>query len=160
MHYRNLGLSVRKTQIGQGVFATKTFRKGQSIGAMQGQIITGDDYDPAYVVDITGGVFDPAAPWRYLNHCCEPNAQLFEEEATARKPPSIVVVALKTVRRGDQVTIDYGWPADEFSLRCLCGAAACRGWVVADTELDKMKRLAKRLAQPRSRTQRLAPAAE
>lgn len=160
MYYRSLGVSVRKTLVGNGLFATKMFRKGQIVGIMQGTIRQDDEYDPAYVVDIDGGVLDPKPPFRFLNHCCEPNAELLEEPKTKTKPPQIFVMCRRTIRRGEQITIDYGWPADEHSLRCLCGAQNCRGWVISEDQLPKMKRLERRLIQRLRREQRLAPAAE
>lgn len=133
-------LSVRQTPAGKGLFARKLFRKRQTIGHMMGTLIEGDDYDPDYVVDMGDhGVLDPNAPFRYLNHSCEPNCQLLEWEMTRNRAPQIWVHAIKTVRPSDQLTIDYGWPADS-AIRCLCGAPTCRGWVVDQSELAKVKR--------------------
>lgn len=133
-------LSVRQTPAGKGLFARKLFRKRQAIGHMTGTLIAGDDYDPDYVVDMGDhGVLDPQAPFRYLNHSCDPNCQLLEWEMTRKRAPQIWVHAIKTVRPSDQLTIDYGWPADS-AIPCLCGAPTCRGWVVDQSELAKVKR--------------------
>jgi hypothetical protein len=75
-------------------------------------------------------------------------------EETTPKGPLLSVIARRAIRRGEQITIDYGWPAEEGSLRCLCGAAKCRGWVVAEEYVAKMRRI------DRARQVRLAPAAE
>ena len=77
MRYSIAGISVRKTPVGRGVFATKPFRKNQSIGQMRGSVVNSDAYDPDYAVDFGElGVLEPWAPFRYLNHSCEPNAEL------------------------------------------------------------------------------------
>ena len=137
-------LSVRSTAAGRGLFAKKLFRKKQSIGQMMGKLISGDDYDPDYVVDMGDyGVLDPRAPFRYLNHSCEPNCQLLEWQSTRKAQPQIWVHAIKTVRPSEQLTIDYGWPA-ESAIPCLCGTASCRGWVVDESELSRVKRRKKR----------------
>jgi len=137
-------LSVRSTAAGRGLFAKKLFRKKQSIGQMMGKLIAGDDYDPDYVVDMGAhGVLDPRAPFRYLNHSCEPNCQLLEWQSTRKAQPQIWVHAIKTVRPSEQLTIDYGWPA-ESAIPCLCGTASCRGWVVDESELGRVKRRTKR----------------
>ena len=137
-------LSVRSTAAGRGLFAKKLFRKKQSIGQMMGKLILGDDYDPDYVVDMGDyGVLDPRAPFRYLNHSCEPNCQLLEWQSTRKAQPQIWVHAIKTVRPSEQLTIDYGWPA-ESAIPCLCGTASCRGWVVDESELSRVKRRKKR----------------
>jgi hypothetical protein len=142
-------LSVRSTAAGKGLFARKLFRKRQAIGHMDGTVITGDDYDPDYVVDLGDvGVLDPDVPFRYLNHSCEPNCELLEWQSTRNAGPQIWVHAIKTVRQSDQLTIDYGWPA-ESAIPCLCGTASCRGWVVDQSELARVKR---RLARARSKT--------
>jgi len=76
------------------------------------------------------GLFDGrfylvAAPERYLNHSCDPNAYLrFGPDGI----DGIVVVALRAIPAGGEVTIDYlinngggdSWP-------CHCGADRCRG---------------------------------
>ncbi len=137
-------IAVKPTSAGKGLFARKLFRKRQTIGPMAGKLITSDDYDPDYVVDMGDlGVLDPKAPFRYLNHSCEPNCELLEWESTRHAPPQIWVHALRTVRPSEQLTIDYGWPA-ESAIPCLCGSPSCRGWVVDREELGRVKRRAAR----------------
>jgi hypothetical protein len=143
-------LSVRSTSAGKGLFARKLFRKRQAIGHMMGTLILGDDYDPDYVVDVGDyGVLEPRAPFRYLNHSCEPNCELLEWQSTRKADPQIWVHAIKTVRPSDQLTIDYGWPA-ESAIPCLCGAATCRGWVVDESELGRVKRRASKARSKKS----------
>jgi len=146
------GISIRKTPVGKGVFAARQYRKSQVIGQMTGKIIADDNYDPDYVVDLGAlGVLEPAPPFRFLNHSCEPNAALIEYEPEPGELPTMWVETLRTIRPGDQVTIDYGWPADS-AIQCLCGASRCRGWVVAESELPKLKRrLAKEAKQAASK---------
>ncbi len=143
------GIQIRKTQVGKGLFATKTFRKSQTIGQMTGMVITDDNYDPDYVVDLgKAGVLEPSAPFRFLNHCCEPNACLIEYEGDATESPTMWVEVLRSIRPGDQITIDYAWPADA-AIPCLCGAKSCRGWVVGADELGKLKRRLAKVAKAR-----------
>jgi SET domain-containing protein len=42
--------------------------------------------------------------------------------------------ALTPIEPGDELTIDYGWPAD-VAIPCVCDAAGCRGWIVSLAEL-------------------------
>lgn len=143
-------MSLRSTAAGKGVFARRLFRKRQAIGHMKGRLIADDDYDPDYVVDMGKlGVLDPSAPFRYLNHSCEPNCELLEWQRKEGASPEIWVHAIKTVRPSDQLTIDYGWPA-ESAIPCLCGAPSCRGWVVARSQLARAKRLAARRRRPKA----------
>jgi hypothetical protein len=41
---------------------------------------------------------------------------------------------LRTIEPGEELTIDYAWPA-EAAIPCACGAAGCRCWIVAAEEL-------------------------
>lgn len=151
------GISIRKTPVGKGVFAARQYRKSQVIGQMTGEIITNDNYDPDYVVDLGKvGVLEPAAPFRFLNHSCEPNAALIEYDPEPGEAPTMWVETLRTIREGDQVTIDYGWPADS-AIRCLCGAAKCRGWVVAESELPKVERRLAKEAKAAAQRKAKAP---
>lgn len=132
------GVRIKKTHVGNGVFATRPYRKDQVIGQMTGSVITDDNYDPDYVVDLgKAGVLEPAPPFRFLNHSCQPNAALIEYDAEPGDNPTMWVEALRAIQPGAQITIDYGWPADS-AIPCLCGAAKCRGWVVAESELPKV----------------------
>lgn len=121
---------------------------------MTGRVTQGDDYDPSYVVDLGGaGVLEPRAPFRYLNHSCSPNCELQEWAAEDGGEPQIWIAAIRTVRADNQLTIDYGWPA-EAAIPCLCGAEACRGWVVDAAELHKVagkRRRAKRASSKGAR---------
>ena len=83
-------IRVRETNMGKGVFARQRFRKGQIVGEATGKIIISDDYDSRHCVELSNDqVLEPAAPFRYLNHSCEPNCELFSwepDERWRRKP--------------------------------------------------------------------------
>ena len=53
----------------------------------------------------------------------------FEEDADAE----IWVESLTDIMPNEELTIDYCWPADR-AAKCLCGKAACRGWIVDPAE--------------------------
>ena len=95
---------------------------------MEGAIVAGDDYDPDYCVDIGDlGVLIPRAPFRYLNHSCDPNCELVEWEIEDdAAEPEVWVHAIRTVHPGNQLTINYGWPKN-LAMPCLCGSPMCRG---------------------------------
>jgi hypothetical protein len=158
MRYSTRGISVRRTPVGRGIFATQPFKKDQVVGQMRGTIVTTDAYDPDYAVDLGKlGVLDPWVPFRYLNHSCEPNAQLVMYPARRGSPPTLWVEALRTIRAGDQITIDYAWPADS-AIRCLCGSRKCRGWVVAENHARALTARAEREAKAQAaREARTAP---
>ena len=128
MSAHELNLRIRKTTCGRGVFSRRRFRKHQSIGRVDGKVVEDDKYDPNYCVDIGNrGVLVPGAPFRFLNHSCEPNCELVEWKIKDDEAePEVWVHATRTIHPGDQLTVNYGWPK-ELAIACLCGLPTCRG---------------------------------
>ncbi|MDR1485017.1 MAG: hypothetical protein LBT09_09360 [Planctomycetaceae bacterium] len=54
----------------------------------------------------------------------------FEDDADSE----IWVETLRDILPGEQLTIDYAWPAEK-AIKCQCGCKKCRGWIVAADEL-------------------------
>lgn len=88
--------------------------------------------------DIDGNV-----PWnaaRLINHSCEPNCELFywvDEESDAPIEDRLWLQTIRKIAAGEEMTIDYCWPADA-AIRCRCGSASCRGWIVDPDEFDQL----------------------
>jgi hypothetical protein len=59
----------------------------------------------------------------------ESDEQVFEDDADAE----IWGESLRDIMPGDELTIDYAWPADR-AVKCLCGKPQCRGWIVDPAE--------------------------
>lgn len=140
-------VSIETTPVGKGLFASRNFRKGQVIGIITGTVYTDPDYGSTYCIDLGDKrSLEPGEPFRYLNHSCEPNCRMYviEPPKSARRgkktlPDHLQLCALRTIRPGEELLIDYAWPADA-AIECLCGANQCRGWIVCPTELHKMKK--------------------
>lgn len=49
----------------------------------------------------------------------------------------IWVESTRDILPGEELTIDYAWPADR-AAKCLCGTPSCRGWIVDPVELDEL----------------------
>lgn len=133
---------VGKVPFGKGLFARRFIARGESIGIVTGKVILDPEYASAYCIDLGSDMsLEPRAPFRYLNHCCEPNSQLLtvdcEFEDGSPAPPEVHVEAIQDIPAGAELTIDYQWSADG-AIKCLCGAATCRGWVVCPEELPKL----------------------
>jgi len=128
-------LVVEETEVGLGVFAKWPLREGMVLGEITGQLIVDSKHSSEYAIELDENVsLEPAAPFRFLNHCCQPNCELFgfdEDE----QPGPLYLGVLRDLEPGDELTIDYAWPADG-AIRCLCHAEHCRGWIVASEELD------------------------
>jgi hypothetical protein len=66
---------------------------------------------------------------RFINHSCDPNCSLEikDDEGT----PRACIFALKKIRSGSELTIDYNWQRkqnDPFTV-CLCGSKKCDGMI-------------------------------
>ena len=57
----------------------------------------------------------------YINHSCEPNVYMKTIH------DHILFFALRDIRPGEEITIDYENTLHPDSKRCLCGAMTCRG---------------------------------
>jgi hypothetical protein len=63
---------------------------------------------------------------RFLNHSCEPNCKLWEGRC-GRERRILYIRALRNIKRGEELTLDYGpdWFVTSNEL-CHCGAGNCR----------------------------------
>ncbi len=132
-------VETRPAKHGTGLFACKRFRPEQIIGEITGKIFDDPDYGSDYCIDLGEGGLEPAAPWRFLNHSCEPNSKLFVvfDDGDPLDERIVVLEALRNIQPGAELTIDYEWSADN-AIPCGCSAINCRGWVVAKDELHQV----------------------
>ena len=70
---------------------------------------------------------------RFVNHCCEPN--LFVQSVFieySRRVHRIALFAARDILPFEELTYDYGYVVGSVegkTLRCLCGAPSCRGYL-------------------------------
>jgi len=136
---------VGPSKTGIGVFARRSFQPLDSIGRVDGTRIDDPEHESDYFIELDHRHgLEPSGPFRYLNHSCRPNAALVRvgphDGNDSLAETEIWVEALSTIEPGDELTIDYGWPAD-VAIPCHCGSPDCRGWVVAEEELHRLPRL-------------------
>lgn len=83
---------------------------------------------------------EPDPPFKFLNHSCTPNSvfQSYDIRSSGSEVPErrVFVIAFRAIRPGEEITIDYRWPA-AMAIRCRCGCSNCRGWVIDEDELDE-----------------------
>ncbi len=131
---------IRDTHVGLGLFAGRPFGAGALLGEVLGELIDDPDYSSDYCIDLGDGyMLEPAHPFRFLNHSCDPNCELvwIESDHHDDAPASVVVLSIRGVPLGEQLTIDYAWPATD-AIRCGCGSPMCRGWVVDEDEIGEL----------------------
>ncbi|QGJ68401.1 SET domain-containing protein-lysine N-methyltransferase [Planctomycetales bacterium 10988] len=133
------GVRVAKCQFGRGVFAKWEFEEGDCLGEVRGRVIQDPEYGSNYCMDLGNDCsLEPRSPFRYLNHCCEPNCQIAFEEidfdtGLPLEIPRLYIQAIQDIEKGEQLTIDYAWSADS-AIPCGCGSENCRGWIVDEKE--------------------------
>jgi len=124
---------------GYSVVARALIETGELIGVWSGRVVATDALDELppeirhHTVQIEEDLYLASAhahePPDFINHSCEPNAGLNGQ---------IVIVAMRRIMPGEEVTIDYamcdGSPYDEFD--CACGSESCRGKVTGDDWRD------------------------
>lgn len=118
---------------GQGVFAAKPFRAGQSILVFTGEIITFDEairrihageesQTDSLQVDLEMDMDLDELP-RLINHSCEPNSLL---RGIAE------LVAIRDIAVGEEITYDYSTTVGPnisrslWEMPCSCGSTRCR----------------------------------
>lgn len=69
---------------------------------------------------------EPANDGRFVNHSCQPNCQLEIWKVDGKSCPALFAGA-RGVGAGEEVTFDYSDGQAQNVMRCLCGAANCRG---------------------------------
>lgn len=140
--------SVRTSPLhGKGAFALQRIPKGTKIGEYVGERIDEAEADRRYPEDgpgphhtflfslDDGSIIDAAVggnSTRFLNHACDPNCEAIEEEGR------IFLHALRGIRKGEELVYDYHFildvahtPAEKKKYPCRCGAANCRGTILA-----------------------------
>jgi SET domain-containing protein len=158
---RKARIQVRNSRIhGRGVYAARKLKLGERVIEYRGERITwkqadrrppSDPDDPHhtffFALDdgttvIDGGSHGNLARW--INHSCDPNCETEESE-----DGRVYIVAMRDIRRGEELNYDYGLIIDERltptlkrQYECRCGGPNCRGTMLA------LKRRAKPAAKP------------
>lgn len=144
-------IQVRRSGVhGKGVFAVAPIPEGETIIEYVGEIISWKEAqrrhprDPAepnhtFYFSLGDGskVIDAAVGGnsaRWINHSCDPNCEADEDEESGR----VFIKALRNIEPGEELNYDYGLIIDEPYTKklkaeylCLCGAAKCRGTMLA-----------------------------
>lgn len=154
---------VRRSRLhGNGVFAARKIPAGTQIIEYGGRRISAKEADRRHPTNpddpfhtfffalSTGKVIDGGDGGndaRWINHSCAPNCEAQESSKGKR----VYIVALRDIKRGEELLYDYGLVIDgcitkslKQAYRCLCGAPECRGTMLALPEKKKKKKKAKK----------------
>ncbi|MDO8656516.1 MAG: SET domain-containing protein [Nanoarchaeota archaeon] len=123
---------------GDGVSAEEDIKKGETIQEIHGEArfltVRNKKESLSYPNWIGVGKdkwINPSYPNQYLNHSCNPNAGI-KGAITISQDKSVkgkyVIVALKPIKEGEEITIDYSIIEgdDLWEMKCKCGEKNCR----------------------------------
>jgi len=129
------GLEVRESPIdGKGCFAKQSFPKGRKIAEYAGERITTREaerrsltrrrlricaIDRRFSLDGARG----GNGTHYINHSCRPNSYMRITRG------HILFMALRDIRPGEEITIDYETTLHSDKKKCRCHAPGCRGTI-------------------------------
>lgn len=133
-------VDILDTTVGKGVFTCRPYPETAVIGEITGELIRGRAWGSDYAFDLEEGLqLEPGEPFRYVNHCCDPNCEFdwVEERSEEGRVPRLYLVALRDIDAGEQLTIDYNWPSI-MAIPCDCRSPLCRGWVVSEDEIGSV----------------------
>ena len=123
---------------GRGLFTSVALGGNRAVGRVHGQKKP-SGWRSEYCMEFADGAIEPDPPYRFINHSCDPNCILIEwelsrgdetqgEGGTNEPIYEMWLHTLRPVKKGEELTIDYGWEA-EASIRCNCRSPKCRGWI-------------------------------
>jgi uncharacterized protein len=139
----NAEIHVGRTPVGLGLFASRSFDDGELVGSIDGKFLRDTpEYGSDYCIGLDETTtLEPVPPFSYLNHSCDPNCSVFfdcqERKDGTTTGHQVWVETLRAVEKGEELTIDYAWPADA-AIPCKCGSPSCRGWVCSEDELGQL----------------------
>ena len=141
---------IKKSKIDKnGLYANCNIKKGTKIIEYKGKIISVkqseanpkfDNGKAIYLFNINKK-FDLDGDYsfntaRLINHSCDPNCEVF---GTGLK---VWVYAMKNIKKGDELSYDYGFSFDEDykNYPCKCGTSKCVGYIVREGSRWRLKK--------------------
>ena len=111
---------------GFGVNLGEDAKKGEVISRIKGEMkfkVNKNKRDALANPDWVGVAkdqwIDPAKPYKFLNHSCDPSVGI---------KGRLSLTALRDMKEGDEITIDYSTIEGDplWEMECACGAQGCR----------------------------------
>lgn len=119
--------------MGRGLFSGTPIARRAKIGEFEGEVVglresrrRANGRKIVAIVELEGHALDATRSkrgFRFINHSCAPNTFM---RCTATRAE---FYALRDIRKGEELTTDYGRSHHEGTLPCRCGAPNCRGFI-------------------------------
>lgn len=134
----NYPLKKSKSKIaGMGAYALVQIPARKKLGNMAGEIISYKEAQRRVKQQPEGALLmvefdnEPIAldagvnrnELSYINHSCNPNTYM------RRAYRKVEFYSLRKIRKGEELTCDYGETHHDGKLSCRCGAVNCRGYI-------------------------------
>ena len=131
----NFNIENKSSKIdGKGAFALHKIPAGKKIGNLGGEIISLREARKrakqtkrvAMVEFGDGRALDASVnpnALRYVNHSCSPNTYM--RVCYSR----VEFYALRAIKKGEELTCNYGPTHHDGKLKCACGSPDCRGYL-------------------------------
>jgi len=147
----NRRIVARRSPIhGNGVFAARDIPAGIPLVQYRGRMLTHNQADRAYGGDVDSGhtfLFTLNEDYlidanvggniaRWINHSCDPNCEavIHEDDDGNPRNDRVMIETLRKIRKGEELTYDYGITLEERHTArlkkiwaCRCGATNCTG---------------------------------
>jgi len=114
-----------------GVYAGENIPAGRKVIEYTGEKIDKTEADRRegslylFILDehwlIDGGVGGSGA--EFINHSCAPNL------VTRIMKKHILYMSRRSIRKGEELTVDYNYDDTDETIHCVCGAPNCRGTI-------------------------------
>ena len=141
---------IKKSRIDKkGLYANQNIKKGTKIIQYKGKIISVkqsesnpkfDNGKAIYLFNINKK-FDLDGDFKFniarlINHSCAPNCEVFGSGL------KIWVYAMKNIKKGEELSYDYGFSYDDDykAYPCRCGAKSCAGYIVRQGSRWRIKK--------------------
>ena len=141
---------IKKSKIDKkGLYASQNIEKGTKIIEYKGKIISvkKSEVDPKfdnrkaiYLFNINNR-YDLDGDFKFniarlINHSCNPNCEVFGEGL------KIWVYAMKDIKKGEELSYDYGFSFDENfrEFPCNCRSKNCVGFIVREGSRWRIKK--------------------
>ena len=130
---------VRSSIDGYGVVATRPFAPGELVAQVDGVAWRDEDgLDDRYSLWIDDGLyFDMVDQTRWINHSCDPNAEV-QTGVGAGGEVWARIVALRPITVGEEIGYDYAFPA-HLAEPCRCGSRLCRGMIIDEDAMPALR---------------------
>ena len=141
---------VKKSNIdNRGLYANADIKDGTKIIEYKGKIVTKKeveenskfDNDKAIYLFNLNTRYDLDGDFKYntarlINHSCDPNCEV------AGVGLKVWVYAIRNIKKGEELSYDYGFGYDEFykDFPCRCGSKNCVGYIVREGSRWRIKK--------------------